>query len=351
MLGTSHSWAVTIRSLIAELVKKQHKLNLNTINNWDLMPKEYVNLSQFSNAADIDLTYTLPRNFGDRFEKTSKLKLAIYNYESSKLPVEWVDKINLVDYALPSSNYSKEIFVQNGWPESKCVVVPHGINLDRFKNKSIVDNISTKKKFKFLNISIAHYRKNIDLVVDAYYSAFTDKDDVCLILKTDLTKPKNKFECDVLALIKQVQQKHNRRNLPQIEILAHRYDDIVPLINTCDVLVSASSAEGFGIPLLEGLAAGKIVIAPKCSGQMDFLSDENSLLVEVQQVAATEKYQYWRPTPGAKIFMPIKEALTFQMKNAYENYNNLIIERSKCMQDTCEKFTWSSAADKILEIK
>jgi len=60
------------------------------------------------------------------------------------------------------------------------LVIPHGYHPDLFKDKSKID-LSVKRSFKFLNVSIGHYRKNIGLLVDAYYSAFTKDDDVSLV--------------------------------------------------------------------------------------------------------------------------------------------------------------------------
>ena len=106
MLGTSHSWAVTVRSLLREFHLMNHDLYLNSTNGLSLFPEEWRDLRRECVDADIDLTYTLPRNFKYRFNRNSKLKLAIYNYESSILPNVWKDEIKHVDYALPSSNFS-----------------------------------------------------------------------------------------------------------------------------------------------------------------------------------------------------------------------------------------------------
>jgi hypothetical protein len=327
-----------------------HGLYLNSINGYDLYPKQWNKFKRECGDADIDLTYTLPRNFPHRFNRNSKLKLAIYNYETSILPQVWSDKIKHIDYALPSSRFSKEVFVNSGWPEEKCIVIPHGVNLKDFQDKSKVNNLKTRKKFKFLNVSIPHYRKNIDVLVDAYYSAFTDSDDVCLLLKVKLEKPKYKFECDVIKQILKAQKKHKGKRLPQVEVVQHKYDSMVPLYNTCHSLVSASSAEGFGLPLLEALAAGMVVIAPNCTGQLDFLNRRNSLLVDVKEIKATAKYQYWRPSPGAKTFLPEVESLAENMKNTYENHKKLKKKFKTEAKKTVEKFTWENAAKQILDI-
>lgn len=351
MLGTTHSWAVTMRSLLKGLYDLNHNIYAKSINGYDFFEEHNLYNSKNIENPDIDISYTLPRNFKFRFKKHSNLKLAIYNYETSIMPKIWSKEIDHIDYALPSSQFSKEVFINSGWPEEKCIVIPHGINKSDFNDKRRI-KLGTEKSFKFLNVSIPHYRKNIGLLLDAYYSAFTDKDDVCLILKTSLAKPKNYFEIDLKKEILKVQKIHyGRKNLPQVEIIQKKYDSIIPLYNTCDCLVSASSSEGFGLPLLEGLAAGMIVIAPRCTGQIDFLNDSNSLLYDAKKIEAPKEYQYWRASSGAKTFMPIKDELCDSMINAYKNHLLLKKSFSKNRNETIDKFSWNNAVRKILEIK
>lgn len=353
MLGTSHSWAVTMRSLVREMSELGHNMYLDSINGYDMFPDCWNKLKREVKAPDIDLTYTLPRNFRDRFLSESKLKLAIYNYETSILPSVWKDSHQHIDYALPSSSFSKKVFVDAGWPEEKCIVVPHGIRTEDFLEKSRVKNIKSKKRFKFLNVSIPHYRKNIFTLLDAYYEEFSDKDDVCLILKTSLKKPKYIFECDVVKEVLRAQKKHlkKRKKLPQVEVIKHKYENIIPLYNSCDCLVSATSSEGFGLPLLEGLAAGMLVVAPHVTGQADFLNENNSLKVDSREIIAPKNHQYWKPSVGSKTYMPDVESLMYCMRSAYENKSNLLKDFSPNIKSTLDEFTWRNAAQKIISIK
>lgn len=352
MLGTSHSWAVTMRSLIREFSRSGHEMFLESINGYEMFPLNWHAMKRGIDGPDIDICYTLPRNFKDRFAKDSRLRLAIYNYETSLLPKPWAQEISHIDYALPSSNFSKKVFVDAGWPEEKCLVVPHGIRPADFLNKKHVNNLKTRKRFKFLNVSIPHYRKNIYTLLDAYYGEFSDKDDVCLIIKTSTAKPKYKFECSVVKEIMKAQKIHRgkRKSLPQVEVIKHKYDSIVPLYNSCDCLVSATSSEGFGLPLLEGLAAGMLVVAPHCTGQADFLNKNNSLEVFSRKVAAPAKYQYWHPQQGAETYMPDVESLRSSMRNAYENKRSLLQEFDEEIKSTVNEFTWENAAKKILSL-
>ncbi len=356
MFGTHHSWSVTFRNLFNQFIKLGHEPYIISTNGYSLCPDDWKNFyNKEIDNPDIDICYTLPRNFKDRYQKNSKLKLAIYNYETDIMPIQWLKEIDQLDYILPSSNFSKEIFIKNGWNENKCIVIPHGINLSEFENKEKFA-LTTDKKFKFLNISIPHYRKNIDLLVDAYYSAFNSNDDVCLVIKTDLNAPKGrvrfKFEADVKNQILEIQKKHGSvKTLPQIEIVQLKLESIVPLYNSCNSLVSTSSTEGFGLPMLEALASNLVVIAPRATGQLDFLNDKNSILVNVKEINATEKYQYWKASDGAKTFLPIKDDVSESMIKVYKNYNEIKNNFSCEIKNTTQNFTWEAAAKKILAIK
>ena len=63
-------------------------------------------------------------------------------------------------------------------------------------------------------------------------------------------------------------------------------DGLVPLetknafVANCDCYVSLHRAEGFGLPLAEAMSLGKPVVATGYSGNLEFMTDENSYLVE-----------------------------------------------------------------------
>jgi glycosyltransferase involved in cell wall biosynthesis len=361
MFGTHHSWAVTMRSLFGEFIEMGHDPYILSINKFSQTPKSWNKyLGRTHEEPDIDICYTAPLNFAKRFEKKSKLKLAIYNYETIPLPKMWKDSYKNLDYVLPSSNFSKEVFLEAGWPDEKCIVVPHGYNPRDFENKSEIELINDRT-FRFLNVSIGHYRKNIGLLVDAYYSAFSSEDDVCLVLKTKLNPPEGKgrphrFECNVKKQIYDVQQKHiangrTHKSFPMLEVREDRLPSMVPLYNSCHAMVSATSSEGFGLPLLEGMAAGMTIVAPRCTGHLDFLNDSNSLLADVKKIKAGPEYQYWVVSDDSKTYLPIVESLSEKMREAYDKNEQLREEHAKGKDKILREFTWENAAKKILEIR
>lgn len=344
MFGATHSWSYTVRSLMYEFYKMGHDLYITSTDGYGFAQKE---MSQFFDKevdnADIDLCYTLPRNFKKWFNPTSKLKMAIFNWESTSLPKEWLSSISDVDYILPSSTCVRDIFIQNGWPESKLITLPLGVDWDKYESAAPME-IPGLNKFVFLNVSIPHYRKNIDLILDSYYSAFSSQDDVSLIIKSSFDKPRNKFECDLSQIINSVAKQYPEKSLPKVHLVIDKLSNIESLYKATNCLVSASSFEGFGLPMLEGMAAGLQVISPRCSGQMDFLNDENSFLVDVTKIKAGEKYQYWRADESSYTYFPSKTDLIKKMKSVYSG------ERKNININLKKEFSWKNSANKIINI-
>ena len=352
MLGTEHSWCVTMRNILLQFNDMGHKLYLKSTDGENLIPKKLKSrLNRDIEVPDLDVCYTLPSNFKIRFKEKSKVKMAIYNYETDIFPEMWKKDIKYVDYVLPSSSFSKDIFTKGGWPEEKCKIIPHGINPAEFENLSIFP-LKTNKSFKFLNISIPHYRKNIPLLLEAYYSTFSNEDDVCLVLKTKIQEPKQRFEIDLKKEIIKLQEKyfHKKGGLPQIEIIQNRLESLIPLYRSCQVLINVSSSEGFGLPLLEGMAANNLIIAPKCSGQLDFLNEKNCLFLDVKEINASPQYQYWKSSDLAKTYITNIDSISSAMLNSFQNYHSLKESFAAESQKTILNFTWKNAASKILEL-
>jgi len=344
MLGGHASWSIVMRALAREL-SCHGSLYLESINGTEDLDDDLLDRIKPCFNSDLDLAYTMPENFKTRFLSKSKVKAAIYNYESSLLPESWRAAHKHVDLVLPSSNYCKKVFIDSGFPEEKILVVPHGIDSLEYSGEKKCEDID-ENLFNFINISIPHHRKNLDKLIEAYFLEFRHDEGTCLNIKTKIISPKKYFEVNILDVIKRIQRKFSRKT-PKLNILTKRYDSMYPLYNASDAFVSATSSEGFGMPMLESMASNTLVVCPNQTGQSDFLSKDNSIDVSGRYISAPKEYQYWRASPGSKIFMPDLESLRESMRAAYSGDNLTKISNAKY---DSEKFTWASAAKKILEI-
>lgn len=343
MFGATHSWSHCVRSLMYEFFKMGHDCYITSTDGYSFAPKEMSQcFNQDTNCADIDLCYTLPKNFKHWFSPTSRFKVALFNWESTVMPPEWINYISDTDIICPSSSAVRDVFIKAGWQDNKIMTLPLGVDWRHFFAAEQM-SIPGLKSFRFLNVSIPHHRKNIDILLDAYYTAFSSNDDVSLMLKSSFDKPKNKFECDLSDIIRSVQTKHNSKSIPKVHIVIDRIGDMAALYKLSDCVVSTSSFEGFGLPMLEGLAAGCQIIAPRASGQLDFLDDSNAFLVGIDRIKAGDKYQYWKPDDAASTYLPRKDEIIDSMLRVASGS-----KKDGASDELKSKFSWTTSANMIL---
>lgn len=357
------SWSVVMEELLWSAKKKGHTAHLISTNGvkgtkyWTekqlISDIEQERKNRTKNIPyDIDITFTVPQNFPQRFLKNSKHKMAIYDYESSHMPASWKKYYGLVDYVLPGSNYVGEMFARNGCPREKIVPVHHGVDLNVFNPEVEPLKLVTDKKVKMLCVGEPHYRKQIDKLLKLYCKTFTNKDDITLILKTKIFKPgeeKKTFEVDLRKTISDLKKKHGK-SIPEFKILNKRIDNIASLYTACDFFGLMTASEGWGMPFLEAMACGLPVIAPNFGGQLDFLNKDNAILTKCGKRLALPQEQYWGRTKGATTGNPDEDDFARQMVNLYKNHKEIKEKLMPHMMKTVPEFTWDKALDKIVSL-
>lgn len=366
-LGKNHSWSIVAQNLSREFIRMGHKVDLFSTNGLDHFPedlKPYLRgaidettvvtpenffelvASKLSSSYDMQLSYTALRNFCNYFVRGDKNRFGIWNYETTVLPTAFAKYYRCVDKVLPSSQFSKKIFSDNGMPDEQQVVVPHGIHLDRFNNLGKY-SLKTTKKYKILaNIAQPHLRKNIPGLLRAFGKAFTKKDDVCLVLKVARRSPQPGFDVPFNDIFARWQKEYPQH--AEVEIIDKFIVDIETLYNACDVVYTMAHAECFWMPGLEGFAANKVVVAPRYGGQLDYMNDENSILIDGKEIRADNRMQYWEPSPYAKVFDPDQEQAAAKLKDLIANYDDYLKKFSPKMQELVQVYSWDNAAKQII---
>jgi hypothetical protein len=85
-------------------------------------------------------------------------------------------------------------------------------------------------------------------------------------------------------------------NDPQVKVIATPLDTlgVRSLMNACDCFVSLHRAEGFGRGLAEAMALGRLVMGTGWSGNLDFMTGRNSLLVNHRLTRLKrDEYPHW----------------------------------------------------------
>lgn len=113
-------------------------------------------------------------------------------------------------------------------------------------------------------------RKNPGAVLRAFELAFRDDDRAFLLVKVN-----------GLRVAPEVERMLANLDPSRYRVIegAFSYKDVLGIYNACDAFVSLHRAEGLGLGPMEAMQLGKAVISTGWSGNMDYMTDDNALLV------------------------------------------------------------------------
>lgn len=350
-LTQNHSWAIVGQNLARAFLSLSHSVDLVPTDQDKFLPSDLVaykreNIS-ISSSYDVQISYTAPINFPHYLSHGSKNRFAIWNYETTIVPFYFLKYFSFPDQILPSSQFSKNIFLENKIPEEKMTVIPHGIDYDGL-NSACPLKLKTNKNFKIVaNIAQIHVRKNLIGLLQAYGQAFTSKDDVCLVLKVSLKEPKLPHELSFQSLFSDFRRKFPKH--AEIEIVSEFIPNIGSLYQSCDLVYSLPYTECFWLPGLEGAACGKPSLVSNYGGHLDYLNTQNSYLINGKLIQAPANAQYWSASPKAEMFAPNLDQATDMLRYTYNNQAELKSKESS-LRNLAQKYTWESAAKQILSL-
>jgi glycosyltransferase involved in cell wall biosynthesis len=209
------------------------------------------------------------------------LTLQYFAWEESRVPAWMVEDFNAhLDGIGVYSAFVAEALRDSG-VTVPVRIVGGGVDTPDPRAVTHVPELEGRSGCTFLHISSAFPRKGVDVLLAAYFAAFTGSDDVNLVLKT-FPNPHN----TVGALLDELRAGHADppdvrwidRDLPDAELAA--------LYRLADCYVHPSRGEGFGLPVAEAMLAGVPVISVAWSGLADFVSEDTAVTIPYTLVAA-----------------------------------------------------------------
>ena len=180
-------------------------------------------------------------------------------------------------------------------------VVPGGVDATLFRPALRPLRIPGVRGTVFLSIFEWAFRKGWDVLLSAWAEAFSPEDDVSLVLRTGAVTgtigtpaPIEQRIDDHLAVLGK-----GRTDVAPIIVLERPLSaaDLPRLYAAADVYVSASRGEGWGRPLLEAMACRLPVVATRWSGNLAFMNDENSLLLDIEglrEIDSRAEFAFYR---------------------------------------------------------
>ena len=212
-------------------------------------------------------------------------RIGVWGWETSTIPPQWGPALHLVDEVWVYSRFVAANLA--ALTELPVRVMPPPVALSHPAGPPLRLGVPDGFLFLFiLDYSSSTARKNPVGVIEAFTRAFAPGEGPQLLIKT-LNAP--------LLPLAEEEVLWAARGRPDIHVVDRSLtgDERDRLIAACDCYVSLHRSEGFGLTMAEAMAAGKPVIATAYSGNLEFMTADNSHLVD---------YALTRVGPGVPIY-------------------------------------------------
>ena len=265
-----------------------------------------------------DAAVTVRHAWPPNWERPASGKLVVIQpWEFGALPLDWVKAAQPVDEFWLPSEYVRRVYAESGVPAGKLVVVPNGVDAEKFQPQAKPMTLATRRKFKFLFVGGTIHRKGPDLLLKAYLANFTAADDVCLVIKDfggQSVYAGQTYEAQIRAA-------HSQPNAPEILYLNSELppDALPGLYTACDCLVLPYRGEGFGLPVLEAMACGLPVIVTAGGATDDFVRDDFGWRVPAQKCVFGHEVSGLKLAGAGWLLEPDLKALGDALREAWAN--------------------------------
>ena len=311
---------------------------------WGTTPRNHLNpevprhkklLDSFISPGDIKVQpdVYIDIRIPNEFQNPGKFNIGITaGVETDVVSAEFLMGCNKMNLIIVPSNFTAETFKRCHYDKNQEVdgeqqkvgqvelerpieVLFEGVDTEVYKplNSSEIKSDFTdelnnllKEDFVYLHVGqltrgkYGEDRKNIPLMIKCFLQAFTNNPNPpALLLKTNGANFSVLDRKETIARIEEIKNKFSEADTIPNVYLIHgdlTIKEMAMLYNNPKIkgFVSCTHGEGFGRPLLEASCCGLPVIASKWSGQMDFLNDKESLMIN-GHLGEIPDSQVWEP--------------------------------------------------------
>jgi len=202
--------------------------------------------------------------------------LPYFPLDGAPLYPPWGKLIRNADVPVVYSKFAQDL-ISKSFPDLKTELIYHGVDTTVFRPLTEKKKRPAALEGKFIVGCVARNqpRKNLPALIKAFSRFYLDKPEAVLYLHTnpddigwdilDLLKRYGVFKRTCISRSASVQKGVRNEKLNEI-------------YNLFDVMVLPSAGEGFGLPILEAMAAGTPVIATNYSACVELLEGRGEVI-------------------------------------------------------------------------
>jgi len=202
-------------------------------------------------------------------------RIAVWWWELEQLPPDWLERGGEVNEIWAPTSFIARALAVLGKPVHPMLP---SVRLPAFAAKPKAAFGLAPEKFTFLfvfDMNSRMPRKNPLGLIEAFRLAFRRSEPVELAIKVS---PQERFYSDWWRELRRA----CRDNQVTLIDRGLERSDLLALMNAADAYVSLHRSEGFGLTMAEAMLLGKPTIATGYSGNRDFMTPDNSFLVDYQ---------------------------------------------------------------------
>lgn len=279
------------------------------------------------------------------FKKQGQLSIGYTYMETTQMVSTYVDQCNEMDGIWVPSRHNLH-YIQQCGINVPCTLVRQGIEIE---NKKL--HQTENAPFTFLSVFQWVPRKGQDLLLRAFFEEFNKKDDVILIIKTSKMGWGNQLLPYVLDEIDKLRAGigSGKQTAP-----VHVITDLLSqsqmneLYGKSNAFVLPSRGEAVGLPYLEAGSFGLPVIATGWGGQRDFLTEENSYLIDYELAPIPEKWYTGFYNKGQWWAEPDVDDLKKKMRYVYNHYQEAEKKGERLKREIERNYNWEKSAEDVI---
>ncbi len=245
-------------------------------------------------GADVSFQVILP----NEWENIAKHNVGITaGIETDRCHPSWINAVNNMSTVVVPSEHSKKCFTNTGKTNKDIIVIPESFP-DVITQDPDLKKFSFDTDFNFLvfgqltAMNFKDDRKNIFNTLKVLINTFKDKEDVGIILKSNVGRSTIMDFKQIQGVLTEALTAIGHKGSPRVYLLHGNMsdEDLRDLYKNPKVkaLISMTRGEGFGLPILESAACAVPVVATKWSAHTEYMKRDSYLDIKYDLVEISD---------------------------------------------------------------
>lgn len=189
--------------------------------------------------------------------------------------------------------------------------------------------------FMFLFVGDFNWRKGWDKLVSAFTQEFSRNENVALVMKFYGHKFFGEGTEGIIKAVKAYQDASLGK--PKMTIISKFVsdDELTGLFWGCDAFAMPSRGEGWGLPLSEAMAMGKPTMGTRWGGNLQFMNNSNSFLVDVERLVPVTQQDLINMGygEGQRLAEPSEASIRSTLRDIFTNRELAAAKGAKAKED------------------